>query len=89
MKGNSVHRLKLFLVFFPSGFFFFFFFRFSFIIYFLGYNFFFILQPCLGSIRRSFWFQKRNNRFRQDWYVNSKKFSSINRHHLSWSLVKL
>ena len=25
MKGNSVHRLKLFLVFFPSGFFFFFF----------------------------------------------------------------
>ena len=24
MKGNSVHRLKLFLVFFPSGFFFFF-----------------------------------------------------------------
>ena len=41
MKGNSVHRFKLFLVFFPSGFFFFFFFfRFSFIIYFLGYNFF-------------------------------------------------
>lgn len=38
MKGNSVHRLKLFLVFVPSGFFFFF--RFSFIIYFLGYNFF-------------------------------------------------
>lgn len=49
MKGNSVHRLKLFLVFFPSGFFFFFFFS-GFLLLFIFWVIIFFLLYCSRAL---------------------------------------